>query len=638
MATTAFGQPAHPRYFAVEVSATVQTSPPEIRLNWPADTEATSYTIRRKSPSDASWGPGTVLPGNAVNYADRDVALGSNYEYALTKATGFNYSGFGYILSGINTQLADTRGKVILIVEKTYAADLASELTRLQQDFVGDGWVVLRHDVSAQDSVTSIKAIIKQDYDADPARCRALLLFGQVPVPYAGDIAPDGHPNHQGAWPADVYYGDMDGSWTDSSVNTRKAIFQENWNVPGDGKFDQSVLPSDLELEVGRVDLSRMTCFSNKSPARFERDLLRQYLNKNHNFRHGLIRAERRALICDNFSNDQADPIAGVAWRNFAPLVGANNVVAVAANGYFPAATSQSYLWSYGSGGGGYFSADGIGTSDDFAVRDVQVVFTMFLGSYFGDWDNESNFLRAPLGSGMALASCYAGFPHWFVHHMALGETIGFGTRLSQNNRNRGLYSPQTESTRQVHMALMGDPTLRMHPVVPPSDLSVTVTSQGIALRWNPSSDIALQGYHVYRGSTSNGPFTRLTGDRPIAESTLADDPPPGIAAYMVRAIKLETSTSGTYQNASQGIFASTRVAARTNATPVNFSNAQLINGNFQISVTGQAGQQFAVEVSTNFVTWSSIFTNVLKTPVFEFSDTNARQFSRRFYRSRLIQ
>src|SRR5256885_12785697 len=29
------------------------------------------------------------------------------------------------------------------------------------------------------------------------------------------------------------------------------------------------------------------------------------------------------------------------------------------------------------------------------ALGDIKAVFTMFLGSYFGDWDNESNFLRS---------------------------------------------------------------------------------------------------------------------------------------------------------------------------------------------------------------------------------------------------
>lgn len=54
------------------------------------------------------------------------------------------------------------------------------------------------------------------------------------------------------------------------------------YNVPGDGKFDQTFIPSTIELEVGRVDLSDLPAFLPKT----ERDLLRQYLDKNHNFRH----------------------------------------------------------------------------------------------------------------------------------------------------------------------------------------------------------------------------------------------------------------------------------------------------------------------------------------------------------------
>src|SRR6185436_8869270 len=115
------------------------------------------------------------------------------------------------------------------------------------------------------------------------------------------------------------------------------------------------------------------------------------------------------------------------------------------------------------TGGGGYYTCNGVGSSDDFSTNDIQSVFTMFFGSYFGDWDNESDFLRAPLGSTTyGLTAAWAGRPHWFFHHMGLGETIGYSTRLSQNNN--GLYSPVSSGSRQVHIALMGDPTLRMHP------------------------------------------------------------------------------------------------------------------------------------------------------------------------------
>ena len=99
------------------------------------------------------------------------------------------------------------------------AGPLAAELTRLEQDLAGDGWTVMRRDVSRTDSPANIKAIIKGVYSADQANVKSVFIFGHVPVPYSGKLNPDGHPDHLGAWPADVYYGDMDGSWTDSTVD-----------------------------------------------------------------------------------------------------------------------------------------------------------------------------------------------------------------------------------------------------------------------------------------------------------------------------------------------------------------------------------------------------------------------------------
>src|SRR5207237_10741958 len=208
-------------------------------------------------------------------------------------------------------------------------------------DLIGDGWVVIRHEVSQSDSVQSVKALIKTDYSTDPQSVKAVFLFGHVPVPYSGNIMPDGHENHRGAWPADGYYGEMNGEWTDSSVNTMTAERQINWNVPGDGKFDQSVFPNDVELQVGRVDLSNMTAFSNINPPRFEKDLLRQYLNKDHNFRHGLLLVARRGLVDDNFGmrDNDTDAPSGSGWRNFAAFFGSENVSEAGFGRFFPTVT-----------------------------------------------------------------------------------------------------------------------------------------------------------------------------------------------------------------------------------------------------------------------------------------------------------
>jgi hypothetical protein len=556
-----------PKKFAVMASATVQDTPPQITLSWPADSDATGYTINRRQVGAPAWSEVGTLPGGATSFTDGNVLVGERYEYQFIKSTSAAYTGYGYIQAGIRAPVADYFGKVLLVVENSIAGPLAGELSRLEADLTADGWVVLRRGVSVNDSPAAVKQVIKAAYDSDPGAVRGLFLFGHVPVPYSGDIAPDGHANHKGAWPADVFYGDMDGVWTDGSVVTTNAERQVNWNLPGDGKYDQSEIPSAIELMVGRVDLHNMTCFANKPFSRSEVDLLRQYLNKNHAFRWGEMAVERRALVCDNFSDKGSDPIGGSAWRNFPAFVGANQIQEVPWDGYFPAATSGSYLWSYASGGGSYYYSMGVGTSDDFALQDVRVVFTMFMGSYFGDWNNESNFIRASLGSGNVLASSYSGFPHSLYFPSGLGEPIGYGMMLSQNNGPGGLYPPWNQGTWQVHVSLQGDPTLRLFPVKPAANLAATTEPGTARLSWAASPDSGILGYNIYRAPSAQGPFQKVNAS-PISGTIFSDTPGTGTHHYMVRAVKLEQSGSGTFLNPSPGVTVQTTISGSVIQSP----------------------------------------------------------------------
>jgi len=554
--------------YAVRISAAVEASPPKITLTWEQDTKAlpTSYTVYRKSQSATSWGTGTTLPGKTTRYVDTNVSAGAAYEYQIVKATS-TYTGYGYVYAGIEAPLVENRGKVVLLVDKTYAPELARELTQLQQDLTGDGWSVLRHDVSRADTVQNIKARIVADYRADPANVKALFLFGHIPVPYSGNIIPDGHfPDHQGAWPADAYYGDMDGIWTDRSLSSVIASDPRNRNVPGDGKFDQSDLPSPVELEVGRVDLAKLPGRTSRNgPATFlsELELLRQYLNKDHNFRQGLASAPRRAVLYDDFGFRGGEAFAASGYRTLTPFFGADNVLTLTNQGEWISTLSEkSFLWAYGCGAGSYTSIGGLGktgqyrdgTTVELVQANIHAMFTMLFGSWLGDWDSEDDLLRAVLASPTGgLTAVWSGRPHWLMHHMALGENIGYSARLTQNNGLRGLYRTQINSAAgQVHVALMGDPTLRMHVVMPPSGLEA---SSGGTLSWTASPDQVL-GYHIYRAESPAGPFTRLT-DSLIRETTFTEpNAPTGETTYMVRAVKLESTPSGTYFNPSQGAFA----------------------------------------------------------------------------------
>ncbi|HEX7863230.1 MAG TPA: chitobiase/beta-hexosaminidase C-terminal domain-containing protein [Verrucomicrobiae bacterium] len=567
---TSLAQAVHPRLHAVEVSAAFETSPPRITLTWPADSNATNYAVSRLNNS-GEWTLLTNLSGSATQFVDHAVSIGTRYEYELLKSTSRGYKGSGYVLAGYAPAI-ESRGKIILLVDSTWTTPLAAELRRLQQDLVGDGWTVLRQDVPRSASVPHVKSIIQNFYSSDPANVRALFLFGHIAVPYSGNFTADNHLNHKGAWPADVFYADIDGTWTDSTVNTVTAEKPWNHNVPGDGKFDQSELPSDVELEMGRVDLFNMTCFANKSWSRNEEYLLRQYLEKDHRFRHGQLPLPRRGLIIDNFGAD-AENLASAAWRNFAPMFGAQNSTQIEWGTYFSTLNSGGYLWSYANGGGSYYTCAGVGSSDDFALNDIKTVFTFYFGSYFGDWDNESNFLRASLGSTTyALTTSYGSRPHWFVHPMALGQTIGYATKLTQNND--GYYMPTNSFSRKVHTVLHGDPTLRMHPVIPPSNLIATLQN-GVTLNWAPSTDSPLIGYHIYRGTHDLGPYARINST-PVTDTTFNDPEGTIASAYMIRAIKLETSASGSYNNLSQGVFA--RIA-QVPAAPSNLAGAPQANG-----------------------------------------------------------
>jgi hypothetical protein len=102
---------------------------------------------------------------------------------------------------------------------------------------------------------------------------------------------------------------------------------------------------------------------------------------------------------------------------------------------------------------------------------------------------------------------------------------------------------------------------LRMHPVSPPSGLVASRNNLGgIDLNWSPSADPVL-GYHVYRAARMAGPFQRLT-EAPVGGASYTDAAVTSDGVYMVKALRLELSGSGTYYNCSQGVFAAVSPAA----------------------------------------------------------------------------
>ena len=94
---------------------------------------------------------------------------------------------------------------------------------------------------------------------------------------------------------------------------------------------------------------------------------------------------------------------------------------------------------------------------------------------------------------------------------MALGETIGYGARLTENN-DMALYSPTNYGADWVHVSLMGDPTLRTDYILQADSLSIaSLANMGATISWKASPDAAVIGYYVYRSDSAWGAYDRIS-------------------------------------------------------------------------------------------------------------------------------
>ncbi|MBA3682111.1 MAG: T9SS type A sorting domain-containing protein [Bacteroidetes bacterium] len=630
-------QTPSPKDCSVELWATTQVSPPTITLNWVPNVGTTNYAIYRKPKNSSTWTTLSVTnPSTTTQYIDNTVVVGTHYEYRVsrTAVTGtLTYPGYGYINSGIQIPEVENRGKLILLIANTFTTTLAPEIKRLEDDLEGDGWEVLTSCISTTLAVTAVKAQVVSTYNLDPANTKALFLLGHIPVPYSGNFGPDAHPDHQGAWPADVYYGELNGSWTDATVTSTTVSPLRTQNVPGDGKFDQWLIPTAVELQVGRVDLYGMTSFTAT-----ETQLLKNYLDKDHDYRKKIYSPIKRAVLEDNFGYfAPGESFASSGFKNFGPLVSPTNV---AVSDYTATMTGNSYQWSYGCGGGSFISASGICNTTEMAGMNLQGTFTMLFGSYFGDWDVNDNFLRATLCQGRVLTNAWAGRPNWMFHHMAMGENIGYSTMLTQNNVNVYFPSPYAINAgiyNSVQIALMGDPTLRNDIVAPVSNVVATKAGNNCNISWSASTETTLVGYNIYMKNAVNTSYVKIN-PTPVAGTTYTDNCLiyPGVYKYMVRVLKLETTPSGTYYNMSEGIadtanntsnflsiaaftnvvngYSVTVTNTSTNATTYswNFGNTQTSTSANPGTITYTAGGLYTITLVASNVCHSSTVTTVV--------------------------
>jgi len=550
--------------YAVQVQAVISESEKTILLKWPLDANASGYKIFRKQKFDLTWG--TIiktLSGNTTNYLDTTIEVGKGYEYYVQRThTGASRLAHGYLYGGIKLPAIQSTRILLLLIDQNYVNPLATEIEVLKLDLIKDGWIVDAVSVNRNATPVQVKSIITSRLAGIPEnpQVTTVFLLGKISVPYSGGFVaepgkiypPDGHTDHGGAWPTDMYYGSLNESiWTDNIVNDNTPARNANRNVIGDGKFDLMLIENErLSLEVGRVDLSNMPAFGISDTA-----LMKQYLLKNHAYKNAQFPIIRRGLIDDNFGAMSGEAFAASAWRDFATLFGDS----VRAGDYLTETKKGNYLFTYGCGSGSYTNCAGVASTSQFNNDSINQIFTALFGSYFGDWDSQNNLLRAPLASkNGGLASVWSGRPHWHFHHMALGEHIGFSTKLTQNNfMDLTLSEPigyvHNTAPTFISINLMGDPTLRLHMRQPLPMVNANSSTDNLVntITWQP-----IEGAVGYQVSKSTGLYRHFKSSIMLADtitSWVDNTPYAGYTTYLVRPVFLEQTPSGSYYNLGLG-------------------------------------------------------------------------------------
>jgi hypothetical protein len=389
-----------------------------------------------------------------------------------------------------------------------------------------------------------------------------ILILGHVTVPYLGTISDDGHSTassaghgaHGGAWSSDIYYGDVDGIWSDSITKTN-SNYAFNLNYPKDGKFDDDYIPENLngvaeiEIPVARIDLSRLGSFPDNEAA-----LLQKYFRKDAAYRNGQSSFSTAAMYNDYVSPGTTLP------QQAADEMLSKSLPFKASQAGDIFASSASFLFGVLSGPGAFDRInDALNlqhTSADIAAgrTGTNCAFYYLRGSYFPDWNAPDDFVRATLcttNGGLTAASIFK-VRTWRADGLGAGYSIGHEVPNILND----WFSAGTGFSQRTS-EILGDATLR-YPVLRPPELPArTFSGNSVALSWLAPAGLTVS-YYVYRSTNGiAGPFDRIT-PLPLSTPQFTDaSPPSGSVLYMIRALQRVTTGSGSYTNISQGIFIS---------------------------------------------------------------------------------
>jgi len=241
---------------------------------WP-DASGPAPATKSRQPLPTRWmaGDGSAKPVHAVPVY-KDPLRMIPVEFPAARA-----------LSSDRPIAAAASTRILLVVEDSLYASIKTKLQRFVQDLQKEGWGVLVYRFGSG-TPQSLRAYLRSRYKEKGGLAGALLI-GDIPyIVYEMMQSWYGTDREYEDFPCDIFYMDLDGSWSDSKTDESVQ--------PGNGKYDTRSGDIGLEIWVGRLLTSNVSCLGT------EAGVLNNYFEKNHQFRTGKLRTAPSALVYDD--------------------------------------------------------------------------------------------------------------------------------------------------------------------------------------------------------------------------------------------------------------------------------------------------------------------------------------------------
>jgi hypothetical protein len=510
------------------------------------------------------------LPPGTEKWIDTEVSFGDVWEYQIKRQNSWTYNSqtfdaTGYTIGSVFKDNTAYKGQMILLVADDIVNELPSKYYRLKKELTGDGWFVNElivpkaHGWYSGDTVVVVKNQIVSLYNNAPAEDKPKVLFilGHVPVPRSGSsdvTAPDGHDQNKGARGFDAYYADIDGEYTDVvTYNPGGLQIPEAINMPGDFKWDQDFLSSDIEMAFGRVDFKDIDDYSIS-----ETQMMEIYLDKLSNYRNvssGFEMGEKSGFYLgyDN-SNDGT-------YRSLPNISKSENTYQNYAGNIHPQWVQENGPLKI------YMQNKDIPNINEWDTYGMDATVFSSDQSYWGYNDCPQfgyvySRIRALLASNTkCLVTLWTTSAVNTFFQSCSGDPLGFAVKetINYNSSNNNIERPEQEWDTEdwwnrTHLTYNGDPSICLYQIKPPSNLEIEDINGVATLSWHASTDENTMGYHIYKSDAEFGIYNQINASLITALSYI-DYNYEKNDWYMIRAVKKMESGCGEFLQASLGMF-----------------------------------------------------------------------------------